>query len=252
MIKLWVCGAVSLFACVTSFGQTIRPAGADWSLALPAGWKQAPDSVVQSMNTQRDAEDPDHESFRHVAKFDPADSLGVGLPYITVEWTPYPEFAECNWQDIQEFYEGESMDPALASRPFSEIFAKISDASTMVDQSSARVYGWYDAPGEGPSGRTLRTSGVIFLSKKGAYEVCLYDKAEENNRYLGDLQKFATGFHLDPGTAFVPGPGLPKIQPQRASSTRSAFPFRFGIFGVGGLGGGIGLTLIIRKILQAD
>ncbi|MCE7972798.1 MAG: hypothetical protein DYG92_00510 [Leptolyngbya sp. PLA1] len=237
-----------------ALGQTpIRPPGARWVITPPPGWKLAPQSVVDSMNLERDSEDPDREDFRYVLKFDPEGSLGVGLPYIAVEWTDVPEFATCNWSDIGDYWGSESFDPAWASLPLSRLVEKIPDQASLLDESKGRLYHRWDEPGGAPNGKTLRAVGVVVLTSNGFAEVCLYDKAEENNRHVAALEKFANTLALDSGAAFVPGPGLPRnAPPSHRTNSSFRFPFRFGIFGLGGLGGVTLLVLIVRKVLQAD
>lgn len=231
----------------------VRPQGARWVVTPPPGWKRAPQSVVDSMNVERDAEDPDREDYRYVLKFDPEGSLGVGLPYIAVEWTDVPEFSQCNWGDLREYWGSEPFDPAWTSLPLSQLAAKIPENGSLIDEARGRLYHRWDEPDGAPGGKTLRAVGVVVLASNGFAEVCLYDKAEENNRHVPALEKFASTLTLDPGAAFVPGAGLPRAAPATRSSTPSfRFPFRFGIFGLGGVGGITIIVLIVRKVLQAD
>lgn len=245
---------LSLAFVVGASAQThVRPQGARWVITPPPGWKRAPQSVVDSMNAERDADDPDREDFRYVLKFDPEGSLGVGLPYIAVEWTDVPEFAQCNWRDLSEYWGSEPFDPAWRSLSLTQLVGKIPPDGSLLDESSGRLYHRWDEPDGAPNGKTLRAVGVVVLTSNGFAEVCLYDKAEENNRHVGALQKFAATLTPDPGTAFVPGPGLPRPAPsaQRAPSS-FRFPLRFGLFGLGGFGGITLIVLIVRKVLQAD
>jgi hypothetical protein len=238
--------------CVETSGQSpVRPPGALWTITTPAGWKVAPQSVVDQMNAQRTAEDPDGEDYRYVMKFDPADGLGIGYPYFAVEYTPYAEFATASWADIEEAFTPTALDAALASASPATVIRSLADQDHVLDRARARWYYKYDTPGAATSGRTLRTIGVGWFTNHGLLEVCLYDKAESNDRRLNDLDAFAASLTLDPGTGFVPGPGLPKAVAAPARSMPTFRFRRFGMFGFGGLGIGLSIFvfLVVRRLI---
>lgn len=67
--------------------------------------------------------------------------------------------------------------------------------------------------------------GVVVLATNGFAEVCLYDKAEKNNRHVPALEKFANTLTLDAGAAFVPVPASPAPHlPPAPAHPRSASP----------------------------
>jgi hypothetical protein len=251
---LWaVVGVVCGVVAAPAMGQgTLRPPGAQWSVKLPAGWKQAPQSAEDQLNKARDEEDPDREEFRYVLQFDRQTGLGVGYPYMSVGYTRYEEFKTASWEDIVEFLGATEVDPAAGSKPLIENIGRGAAETYALDRSRNRWSYKYDAPGRADSGRTLRTIGVGWFANHGLVEVCLYDKAEETDRYVGDLEKLAAGFALDPGPGFVPWPGLPK-EPVRTtrSPTGGSFRFRYGFFGFEGLGGAALLFFIIRRAMDA-
>lgn len=247
---LW-CAATLAVATSAHAQQAVRPPGATWTLTLPPSWKLAPQSVVDQMNA--DEADPDDPSFKYLVKFDPADGLGVGYPYIAVQYSAIENIASASWNDLLELTGGDTLDAAALSKPLGEVIPSLAPDTRHLDQTRAAMLLWYDEPGAGPSGRTLRGVHVGYFTTSGLLELVLLDKAEENNRYLGDLTRIAASFRLDPGEAFTPGPGWPGEQPPTRSRRSGGFRLpMFGLLGLGGLGGVGVLTLLVRRILQAD
>lgn len=224
------------------------------TLMVPAGWKVAPQSSVDQLNKER--ADPE-SGYTILAKFDRADGLGIGYPYMTVELSTFDHYSEASWADIKEFMVADDLPPELAAKPMVARLAAATNDQCRLDTAAGRFYAKYeDTPGDS-SGRLIREHVAGVVTSKGIVEICLYDKAEENDRYLPDLASLSTSAKIDPGAAFQPGAGVPVEEVSSSGSSSSGFRFgRFGIFGIGGIGGlgctGLVIRLLIRKWADGD
>lgn len=239
-----------LFAGNVLGQQVFRPAGAKWQVTLPATWKVAPPTALKQLQDEREVgenvalEDP----FFIIAKFDPAKGMGIGYPYIVVQHLPNEEIDRATWSDFMSDYEAVPLDAGLVGKSYRFIAPTLTDSQYVGCEASATYYARLDAEGAGPSGRTIRVYYAGFLAKGDLYEIGLYDKLEEKDRYMGDFDAIVASFQLDPDARWVPGPGFPEQAPATRSSSRSiGFP-RFGLLGIGGIGVGL-IALIVRRIV---
>lgn len=176
--------------------QTLRPAGADWSLTLPPGWRAAPE-FLEKLNAQ----------FAELSITDP-DFLYALLPddgrpiYAVVQRVPGPPSGS-TYEDIEKsFGAGSSVAQSKSDAGLRDAFSTIDFSAPLLDRERNRILIKLKTVGTDGKENLGFSEGAI--GKSGIILIHCYAPTDLAPASMPDFRNIWSGFRFDPDRAYAP------------------------------------------------